>query len=118
MTLKEKYPLKSNCFDLDEYINNIMTEIVVLRQQANQNTQEINKLEAHRTALELYFKGKKCRDEIEMKRIKDSASTISNFATLQEKDIIPKKNKQQITYIIIGGVVLLTSLILFIKNKK
>lgn len=118
MTLEEKYPLNSNCFDLDEHISKIMDEILKMRQNPNQDKALINKYEGWKTGLEFAFKGKKCRDLIEMTRIQEGGKIQTELASKQESEIIPKKNKEQLIYIALGGVVLLTSLYLLIPSKK
>jgi hypothetical protein len=118
MTLEQKYPLNSNCFDLDEHISNIMSEIVNLRRVPNPNSGLINKMESWKTGLEFAFKGKRCRDFIEMTRIQEGGKIQTELASKQESEIIPKKNREQLVYIALGGVVLLTSLYLLIPSKK
>lgn len=109
--------LANTCVDLDRDIKLISEDLVRLRTQSNTQTQ-INFLMYANKLLLTKFDQFSCRDRIEQTRIDDMAQTITKSAITQEKSVLGKSSKENTVYIIIGSLVVLSSLVILLKSKK
>lgn len=109
--------LANTCIDLDRDIKLISEDLVRFRTQSNKQTQ-INFLMYANDLLLTKFDQFSCRDKIEQTRIDDMAQTITKSAITQEKSVLGKSSKENTVYIIIGSLVVLSSLVILLKSKK
>ena len=66
--------------------------------------------------LEQLFARIDCRNEIEKKRLEESANLITKQSVIQEGNVLPSNYKEQYLYIGLGSVVLLVGLYLISKK--
>lgn len=109
--------LANTCVDLDRDIKLISEDLVRLRTQSNTQTQINFLMYANKLLLEKFDRFN-CRDRIEQTRIEDMAQTITKSAITQEKSVLDKSSKENTIYIVIGSLVVLSSLIILLKSKK
>ena len=106
-----------NCVETDAIIKKIRDEVVEARQKW-MNDYYILKLEDTRLKYEKEFASKFCYQEIENQQLDESGKLLTDYATIQEKDVINKNKIEQNIYIAIGTVTFLTFLYILLKKKK
>jgi hypothetical protein len=109
--------LANTCTDLDRDIKLISQELTEFRKRQDMQTQ-INFLMYANKLVLAKFDQFDCRDRIEQTRIEDMAKTITKSAITQEKSVLGKSSKENTVYIIIGSLVVLSSLVILLKSKK
>lgn len=109
--------LANTCADLDRDIKLISEELNEFRKRQDKQTQ-INFLMYANELVFQRFNQFSCRDKIEETRIEDTAQSITKFAITQEKSVLGKSSKENTVYIIIGSLVVLSSLLILLKSKK
>lgn len=68
--------------------------------------------------LENTFVDSDCRNQIEKKRLDESAKILTKQSTTQEQNVLSSNYKEQYLYIGLGAVVLLTGLYVITKKQK
>jgi hypothetical protein len=101
----------------DRDIKLISEELTEFRKRQDKQTQ-INFLMYANELVFQRFNQFSCRDKIEETRIEDTAQNITKFAITQEKSVLGKSSKENTVYIIIGSLVVLSSLLILLKSKK
>jgi hypothetical protein len=109
--------IANTCIDLDRDLKKISEELTEFRKTQNKQT-HINFLMYANDLLLTKFDQFSCRDRIEQTRIDDMAQTITKSAITQEKSVLGKSSKENTVYIIIGSLVVLSSLVILLKSKK
>lgn len=109
--------LANTCVDLDRDIKQISEELTQFRKQTDKQT-HINFLMYANELVLRKFDQFDCRDRIEQTRIEDMAQTITKSAITQEKSVLGKSSKENTVYIVIGSLVVLSSLVILLKSKK
>lgn len=109
--------LANTCVDLDRDIKQISEELTQFRKQTDKQT-HINFLMYANELVLRKFDQFDCRDRIEQTRIEDMAQTVTKSAITQEKSVLGKSSKENTIYIVIGSLVVLSSLVILLKSKK
>ena len=109
--------LANTCIDLDRDLKKISEELTEFRKRQDRQT-HINFLMYANELVSQRFDQFSCRDRIEQTRIDDMAQTITKSAITQEKSVLGKSSKENTVYIIIGSLVVLSSLLILLKSKK
>lgn len=109
--------IANTCIDLDRDLKKISEELTEFRKTQNKQTHINFLMYANKLLLEKFDRFN-CRDRIEQTRIEDMAQTITKSAITQEKSVLNKSSKETTVYIVIGSLVVLSSLIILLKSKK
>lgn len=109
--------IANTCVELDRDIKLISEELTEFRKRQDKQT-EINFLMYANKLLLAKFDQFTCRDRIEQTRIDEMAQTITKSVINQEKSVLDKSSKENTVYIIIGSLVVLSSLVILLKSKK
>lgn len=109
--------IANTCIDLDKDLKKISEELTEFRKTQNKQTHINFLMYANKLLLEKFDRFN-CRDRIEQTRIEDMAQTITKSAIAQEKSVLNKSSKETTVYIVIGSLVVLSSLIILLKSKK
>lgn len=109
--------IANTCIDLDKDLKKISEELTEFRKTQNKQTHINFLMYANKLLLEKFDRFN-CRDRIEQTRIEDMAQTITKSAITQEKSVLNKSSKETTVYIVIGSLVVLSSLIILLKSKK
>lgn len=109
--------LANTCIDLDRDLKKISEELTEFRKTQDKQTHINFLMYANKLLLEKFDRFN-CRDRIEQTRIEDMAQTITKSAITQEKSVLDKSSKENTVYIVIGSLVVLSSLIILLKSKK
>lgn len=109
--------LANTCIDLDRDLKKISEELNEFRKTQDKQT-HINFLMYANKLVLRKFDQFDCRDRIEQTRIEDMAQTITKSAITQEKSVLGKSSKENTVYIVIGSLVVLSSLVILLKSKK
>jgi hypothetical protein len=109
--------LANTCVDLDRDIKLISEDLVRFRAQNNMQT-HINFLMYANELVLSKFNQFDCRNRIEETRLDTAGTETTKFAITQEKSVLGKSSKENTVYIIIGSLVVLSSLLILLKSKK
>lgn len=110
--------VKANtCTELDRDLKLISEDLVRFRSQSNTQTQINFLMYANKLVLRK-FDQFDCRYRIEQKRLDDIANTIAKTSITQEKQVLGKSKKDTTIYIILGSFLVLSTLLILLKNKK
>lgn len=109
--------IANTCIDLDKDLKKISEELTEFRKRQDKQTHINFLMYANKLLLEKFDRFN-CRDRIEQTRIEDMAQTITKSAITQEKSVLNKSSKETTVYIVIGSLVVLSSLIILLKSKK
>lgn len=109
--------IANTCIDLDKDLKKISEELTEFRKRQDKQTHINFLMYANKLLLEKFDRFN-CRDRIEQTRIEDMAQTITKSAIAQEKSVLNKSSKETTVYIVIGSLVVLSSLIILLKSKK
>jgi hypothetical protein len=110
--------VKANtCVELDSDLKLISEELNKYRAQSNTQTQ-IDFLMYANTLVLRKFDQFDCRYRIEQKRLDDIANTLAKSALKDEISVLGKSKKDTTIYIVIGSFLVLSTLLILLKNKK
>jgi len=110
--------VKANtCAELDRDLKLISEEIVKYRAQSNTQKQ-IDFLTYSQELVFQKFEVYDCRGRIEQKRLNDIAKTLAKSAIKDEISVLGKSKKDTTIYIILGSFLVLSTLLILLKNKK
>jgi hypothetical protein len=59
-----------------------------------------------------------CRNRIENTRLDTTGTETTKFAIKSEQSVLGKSNSETNTYLVIGGLVILSTLVILLTNKK
>lgn len=112
------------CVGFDRGIKEFKNTIFALNQKAltksgGLSTNEKILLKGYETNLNLReneFTNKNCRDKIETSRLTDTAIVSTKLAEKMEEQVLIKNEKEKYVYIGVGGLVLLTGLLIVLKK--
>lgn len=111
-------PKANNCIDLDRNIQQISEEVSKLRILKPDNKLEVSFLMYAKQQIINMFNNFDCTNRIEETRFDQSAKLITKASIEQEKKVLGQSNFENNIYISIGATVLITALVILIKNKK
>jgi len=106
-----------NCIETDAVIKKIRDEVYNARQK-DMDGYYISKLEDTRLKYEKEFASKFCLQEIENKQLDESGKLITDYAIIQEQDVLKKNKIEQKIYIGIGAITVLAFLYILLNKKK
>ena len=114
----------NQCIIIDEEIQSLRFRISeLLNKKANErylftsfDKMELADKQKRLLEKEIDFSKNNCRDKIEYSRLVSAGNLSTEYAILSEKEVLAKNKKQQLFYIGIGAVVLLTSFYLISKK--
>jgi len=109
--------LANTCIDLDRDIKLISEDLVRFRTQSNMQTQINFLMYANKLVLSR-FNQYDCRNRIEDTRLDTAGTETTKFAIKSEQSVLGKSNSETNTYIVIGGLVILSTLVILLTNKK
>jgi hypothetical protein len=109
--------LANTCIDLDRDIKLISEDLVRFRTQSNTQTQ-INFLMYANELVLRKFNQFDCRNRIENTRLDTTGTETTKFAIKSEQSVLGKSNSETNTYLVIGGLVILSTLVILLTNKK
>jgi len=108
--------LSNNCIDLDRDAKKIIDELVVLNKEGKQA--HINFLMFANKLILDKFNQYSCRNRIEDTRLDDVAIVSTTSAIKAEKSVLGKSNSEITTYSVIGALIILSTLVILLTNKK
>lgn len=118
--------LPLNCQDLDRNLKRLQDAIInaykipiAFTDQANENLYQRaykEQLELKKHAWESMFETHGCRDIIENIRLQSGAVKETQFAIKSEQQVLGSVDKNQNTYLIAGGAVLLIGLFIILQK--
>jgi hypothetical protein len=123
-----KFPFdQSNaCFQLDAHIRDL--DVRITQEAKNMLTgSDISKkkvkvmmdmLRSVRDEKQALFNKMNCQNELEKLKMQETAAIISSETKSYDEDVLDKSSKNSKIYLIIGGVILLASLLIIVKPKK
>jgi len=109
--------LANTCVDLDRDIKLISEDLVRFRAQNNMQT-HINFLMYANELVLSKFNQFDCRNRIEETRLDTAGTETTKFAIKSEQSVLGKSNSETNTYLVIGGLVIISTLVILLTNKK
>lgn len=106
--------LANTCIDLDNQLKDIEAILVNLYKMNSSGLGSF--YEQIKADTQAKFDKFKCRDKIEAKRTKDLIGVENQGVIKAEESVLGKNTTQQKTYIILGGLVLLTGFYIVVKK--
>jgi len=107
----------NNCIDLDKDAKQILDELVVLRKSKDKQV-HINFLAYANGMVLNKFNLFNCRNRIENTRLDEAGNVNTKYSIKAEQSVLGKSNSQTNIYIVIGGLVILSTLVILLTNKK
>ena len=107
----------NNCKDLDVDAKQILDELVVLRKSQDKQTNIDFLMFANKLVLDK-FNSYDCRNRIEDTRLDDAGNVNTKYSIKSEQSVIGKSNSETNIYLIIGGLVIISTLAILLTNKK
>lgn len=107
----------NNCIDLDRDAKKMSDELVELRKTQGKQTHINFLMFANKLVLDR-FNLYDCRNRIEDTRLDSAGIESTKFAIKAEKSVLGKSNSEVNTYLVIGGLVILSTLLIMLTNKK
>jgi hypothetical protein len=108
--------LSNNCIDLDKDLKKISDELVLFRKSQDKQM-HIDFLMYANKIVSTRFNGYDCRNRIEETRLESSANLQTQFAIKQEQSVLGKSSSETNVYLVIGSLVILSVLVILIRNK-
>ena len=109
--------ISNTCIDLDKDAKQILDELVVLRNSQDKQVHINFLVYANRLVLNK-FNIFNCRNRIENTRLDEAGNVSTKFSIKSEQSVIGKSNSQTNVYIVIGGLVILSTLVILLTNNK
>jgi hypothetical protein len=109
--------IPNTCADLDRDAKQILNKLNELRKIQDSQTQIDFLMFANKLVLNK-FNQYSCRNRIEDTRVDNAGIENTKYAIKSEQSVLGKSNSQANVYLIIGGVVILSSLLILLGNKK
>lgn len=106
----------NNCIDLDKDAKKMSDELIEFRKQNKQT--HINFLMYANKLVLGKFNNFDCRNRIEDTRLDTAGVEATKFAITSEQSVLGKSNSETNIYLVIGGLVILSTLIILLTNKK
>jgi hypothetical protein len=113
-----RFTVKANtCAELDRDLKLISEDLNYFRARSNTQTQ-IDFLTFSQESVFQKFENYDCRGRIEQKRLDDMANTLAKSAIKDEISVLGKSKKDTTIYIVLGSFLVLSTLLILLKNKK